>query len=145
MLLTHKISPQITLISQINIKKMILRFNATECGMMTQDSNIICGASNTGSKEKKHSLIFCGPETNDCDSNYGVYFEIDDQSQGGENNLKEVRLIQNKLLVIPLPEFDIPYTEINVNLNCSDDNIEEFKTGLRLVFRNSPDKLHITD
>ena len=138
-------SPQITQISQINIKKMILNFNATECGMMTQDSNIICGASNVGSEGENHSLIFCGPETNDFDSNYGIYFEIDDQSQGGENNLKEVRLIQNKLSVVPLPEFDIPYTEINVNLNCSDNNIEEFKTGLRLVFRNSPEKLHITE
>ena len=124
---------------------MILRFDATECGMMTQDRNIICGASNAGSKEENHTLIFCGPATRDFDSNYEIYFEIDDQSQGGENNLKEVRFLQNKLLIVPLPESDIPYTEIDVSLNCTDDAIEKFKAGLRLIFRNSIDKLHISE
>ena len=72
-----------------------IEFVATEAGAVTDFGVLSCGASNAQSADKGHYVnVQANLEEPD---EWGVYFEIDDQINGGYRKIRRVQLVDSKL------------------------------------------------
>jgi hypothetical protein len=123
----------------------MLRFDATECGSNVKDGSVVCGASNSKDKAAEwHSLIFSRETDNDDPDDWGPYFELDDQSQGFYTRSARVQFIGSllKISVVPPAAQRFGHRTIVGELKrCPASQIAKLKKGLRMIFRDSPDRL----
>jgi len=89
----------------------------------------LAGASNSKSAEKYHYVLFGVQEDRQHPENSGIYFEYDDQSNGGVNSIKTV-VLGNKAVVFKLKGGKS--IEINCDVNTEEWN--EFRQGIHTIF-----------
>lgn len=77
----------------------MLEFFATEIGYYEDCGVASCGASNEKSTEEYHYINFQRSLDIGGRDDEGIYFEIDDQSQGGYNKIAACELCPDKLIV----------------------------------------------
>jgi hypothetical protein len=118
----------------------VLKFVATECGSQNDGEAIICGASNTANTLEPHSLIFVRSRERLDDG--GPYFELDDQSRGFHNIVREVRLIGRELSIQLKAQRgrSVGHGQIIVQLDCTARQIASLKRGIAVVFRDEPER-----
>lgn len=123
----------------------MLKFAATECGSMVDEGALTCGASNAKDKRAEvHSLIFARAVHDDDPDDWGPYFELDDQSQGFYTRSARIRFSASlmTILVTPPPAQCFGHRTIVVDLaRCPARQIAKLKDGLRVVFRDTPERL----
>lgn len=81
-----------------NPGKMI-RFVATEAGALTENGVLSCGASNSKSEDEYHYVNIQAHLDGPDPDGWGVYFEIDDQANGGYERLEQVRLSGSQIVL----------------------------------------------
>ena len=123
----------------------MLRFTATECGSNIKDGTVLCGASNSKDKAGEwHSLIFSRAIDDDDPDDWGPYFELDDQSQGFYTRSARVQFNGPllRISIVPPSPQRFGHRTIVVDLkNCPSGQIAKLKKGLRIVFRDTPERL----
>ena len=123
----------------------MLRFSATECGSNVKDGSVLCGASNSKDKAAEwHSLIFSRASADDDPDDWGPYFELDDQSQGFYTRSARVQFTGTllKISVVPPSSQSFGHRTIVVDLGrCPSGQVAKLKKGLRMVFRDAPERL----
>jgi hypothetical protein len=123
----------------------MLKFAATECGSNVEEDALTCGASNSKEKHaERHALIFVRGVRNDDPEDSGPYFELDDQSQGFYTRSLRVHF-DGPLMTVsvsPPPSQRFGHRTVVVDLSrCASMQVAKLKRGLRVVFRDSPQRL----
>ena len=77
----------------------LIRFVATEAGSYTENGILSCGASNSQSDGEHHYFSIQAHIDSPDPDGWGVYFEIDDQANGGYESLAEVGLRGSELVL----------------------------------------------
>ncbi len=109
---------------------------ATEAGCIEECETISCGASNAKGTDAYHYINFQrASEYGGTDDN-GVYFEIDDQINGGYNIVDLCELREDKLIITLSNCFDrMPNEIVEVSISSlGKEDITLFKTGLEKIF-----------
>lgn len=128
---------------------MELRFSATEIGCVEQDGVLVCGASNSKTDAGYHYFTiqaWADLEMEEEDGD-GLYFEVDDQINGGYDLLSSCEVTREHITIHLL--HDVPWhpglARIVVDCkSCPDKQHHSLVTGLRLAFRDRPSDLQIT-
>ncbi|MEW6158455.1 MAG: hypothetical protein AB1813_13565 [Verrucomicrobiota bacterium] len=102
-----------------------MKFVATEAGFKKG----LGGASNSKSAEKYHYVLFGVQKDCQHPENTGIYFEFDDQRNGGINSIKAV-VLSNKAVAFKLKGGK----SIEIDCNVSAQEWNEFKRGIHAVF-----------
>ena len=113
-----------------------MEFKATEIGYYEEYDTVLCGASNADSTDDYHYISFQRPTEIGSTDDEGVYFEIDDQSQGGYDLISEITIKENFIKVrLKNIAGDIPYNEITVNFDSpASEGLQSIIEGLQKVF-----------
>lgn len=77
----------------------MIRFVATEAGSSTENGVLSCGASNSKSGDEYHYINIQAHVDGPDPDGWGVYFEIDDQVNGGYEQLSRVTLSGAQLVL----------------------------------------------
>lgn len=77
----------------------MIRFVATEAGSITENGVLSCGASNSKSDDEYHYVNIQAHVDGPDPDGWGVYFEIDDQANGGYECLERVRRKGSELIL----------------------------------------------
>lgn len=116
----------------------MIKFTATEIGCLEEKEyeTVSCGASNADSTEPYHYINFQRSIEIKKDDD-GVYFEIDDQINGGYNIVESCELKENELIVMLKPDFkEMPSEKIVVSFNSqATEGLLPINQGLRKVFK----------
>lgn len=76
-----------------------IRFVATEAGALTKNGVLSCGASNSKSNDEYHYINIQAHVDGPDPDGWGVFFEIDDQANGGYERLEHVCLSGSQLVL----------------------------------------------
>ena len=82
-----------------NNTNKLIRFVATEAGSVTENRVLTCGASNSTSDDEYHYVSIQAHVDGPDPDGWGVYFEIDDQANGGYERLERVRQRGSELVL----------------------------------------------
>ena len=82
-----------------NNAEKLIRFVATEAGSLTENGVLTCGASNSKSDDEYHYVNIQAHVDGPDPDGWGVYFEIDDQANGGYERLSRVTLSGSQLIL----------------------------------------------
>ena len=85
--------------SSIGTANKLIRFVATEAGSLTENGVLSCGASNSKSEDEYHYVNIQAHVDGPDPGGWGVYFEIDDQANGGYERLFRVTLSGPQLVL----------------------------------------------
>ena len=115
----------------------MIEFKATKIGYLEEQDygTVSCGASNADSTEPYHYMNFQRSiEIEDYDD--GVYFEIDDQINGGYNIVEKCKLKEKRLIVKLASDFkEMPGEIIVVHFDLlATDGLLPINQGLKKVF-----------
>ncbi|MCP4294549.1 MAG: hypothetical protein GY786_02980 [Proteobacteria bacterium] len=124
---------------------MIIKFKATEFGVHEESELISCGASNTESDQEYHYLFVQKLFEQDELEESEIYFEIDDQINGGYEMITNCILNRN-LLEIRLNKGCKWYPDLEkiiVILPHSTEEIQEFANGFTKLFCNHEEKFKV--
>ena len=120
----------------------VLEFVATEAGTVQDGDVLTSGASNGAGTDENHSVIFCRTLDETEDDFGAVYFEVDDQANGGDSLVSFCSLSRFRLtvtLVQPVSWYPDVKT-IRVNLaSVTDSEFDQFASGLEEIFRLKSD------
>ena len=123
----------------------MIAFTATECGSNVENDAILCGVSNSNAKgEEWHCLTFQREVEDGELEDWGPYFEFDDQSQGFYTRAMngQFRGKTMTVKVVPPSRQAFGHRLFVVDLGkCRARDIDSLKKGLRLVFRDAPERL----
>lgn len=124
---------------------MIIKFIATEFGVHEESDLISCGASNERPDQENH-YFFVQRFFEQYEEDEGeIYFEIDDQLNGGYEVISNCILNKN-LLKIQLNKGCKWYPDLEkiiVILPHSTDEIQEFEKGFTKLFCNHEEKFKV--
>jgi hypothetical protein len=114
----------------------MVEFFATEIGYYEDLGVVSCGASNAKSTEEYHYINFQRSLDVGGSDDEGVYFEIDDQSQGGYNNIADCELHPDKLIVkLAAPFGCMESNSIVVRFGApASEGLSSIEQGLKKVF-----------
>jgi len=126
---------------------MELRFNATEIGCVEENDVLVCGASNSKSEDPDHYVTFqqwADPDYEDDDKR--IHFQIDDQINGNYDLLASCSVSRSEISILLLR--DVPWhpglERIVISCDaCPQEQFNSLVAGLRRVFRDRPEDLHI--
>ena len=122
----------------------MIRFTATECGSRVDDGVLVCGASNSQARGVEwHTFIFMRSTRLDDPDDDGPYFELDDQAWGSHNWVKSVRFAGDTVTITlaPGPDQLIGHRVIEAVLACPAADVRRFKSAVRRVFRDQPERV----
>lgn len=114
-----------------------MEFKATEIGYYEEYDTVSCGASNADSTDEYHYINFQRASKIGSADDEGIYFEIDDQIQGGYNLISEILIRDNSIKVLFNDgASDIPFNEITVTFDSpASEGLESIIDGLQKVFK----------
>lgn len=121
---------------------MDIKFIATEIGYYEEYNTVSCGASNAAGNEEYHYINFQRSVEIGCFDDQGIYFEIDDQINGGYNIIQHCK-IEPEVLTIKLKDsFDkLPGKTITVEFSSmNSDRFLPINEGLRKIFKGHEDR-----
>ncbi len=121
----------------------MIEFTATEIGYLEEEEyeTLSCGASNADSSEPYHYINFQRAIEIEKDDD-GVYFEIDDQINGGYNIIEHCELRENQLIVRLKSEFKEKPSEIIVVKfsSLATEGLLPINHGLSKVFKGQEER-----
>lgn len=115
---------------------MDIKFRATEIGYYEEYDTISCGASNAVDNEEYHYINFQRPVKIGCSDDQGIYFEIDDQINGGYNTIQHCKIAPGVLTIKFKDSFEkLPGATITIEFSSmNSDGLLPINEGLRKVF-----------
>lgn len=121
---------------------MEIRFRATEIGYYEEYDMVSCGASNAASNEEYHYINFQRPVKIGCSDDEGIYFEIDDQINGGYNIIQHCKIAPGVITIKLKDSFDtLPGKTITVEFaSMNSDGLLPINEGLRKIFKGYEDR-----
>lgn len=121
---------------------MDIKFIATEIGYYEEYNTVSCGASNAASNEEYHYINFQRSVEIGCADDQGIYFEIDDQINGGYNTIQHCKTEPGVLIIKLKDSFDkLPGKTITVEFaSINFDGLLPINEGLKKIFIGYEDK-----
>lgn len=115
---------------------MDIKFRAAEIGYYEEYDTISCGASNAADNEEYHYINFQRPVKIGCPDDQGIYFEIDDQINGGYNTIQHCKIAPGVLTIKLKDSFEkLPGATITIEFSSmNSDGLLPINEGLRKVF-----------